>query len=138
MSTFYIKHYFSKIKAPDEAQRKPRIRTPKVAKTDEGGNKAEPAKGRKRKRSLKVDGKETSNVSGDTGPATEVDSVTATIEAVLANVSAIGTSADKPKKVKRVKKQDQEGDLVKTKKQDAEATAEDVDENDDDSSTAGN
>lgn len=85
-----------------------------------------------------MDVKETSDVSGEAGTAAEeVDSVTATIEAVLANASAINTAVDKPKKAKRVKKQDQEGDVVKTKKQDAETTADDVDENDDDSSTAG-
>lgn len=117
-------------------QRKPRVRTPKVEKikTEEEG-----AMGRKRKKSLKVDVKETSGVSKEAGPAAEeVDSITATIEAVLANSSAINTAVDKPKKAKRVKKQDQEGDVVKTSKQDVETTAADVDENDDDSSTAGN
>ncbi len=106
---------------------------------DEGGNKEEGAKGRKRKKSLKVDVKDTSNVCGEAGPPTEeVDPITATIEAVLANASALNTSFEKPKKVKRAKKQDQEGNAVKTAKQDAEKTAEDADENDDDSSTAGN
>ncbi|KAK2851651.1 hypothetical protein Q5P01_007927 [Channa striata] len=119
-----------KTPAPEEGQRKPRVRTPKVEKikTDE----EEGAKGRKRKKPLNV--KEPSNVSGEAGPAAEeVDSITATIEAVLANASAISTAVDKPKKAKRIKKQDQEGDTVK----DAETTADDVDENDDDSSTAG-
>lgn len=76
-------------------------------------------------------------MSGEAGPpAEEVDSITATIEAVLANASAL--VLEKPKKAKRVKKQDQEGNVAKKSKQDAETTAEDVDENDDDSSTAGN
>lgn len=108
-------------------------------KTDvEGGNKEEPVKGRKRKKSVKVEVKETSDVCGEARPPTEeVDSITATIEAVLANALAIDTAVEKPKK-KRVKKQDQEGNVVKTPKQDGEKTADDVDENDDDSSTAGN
>lgn len=116
------------------AQRKPRVRTPKLEKikTEEEGTV-----GRKRKKSLKE--KETPVLSEEAGPAAEeVDSITATIEAVLANTSAINTALDKPKKAKRVKKQDQEGDMVKTSKQDAETTAADDDENDDDSSTAGN
>ncbi|XP_071332879.1 bromodomain adjacent to zinc finger domain protein 2A [Trachinotus anak] len=124
-----------KTTAPEEVQRKPRVRTPKVEKikTEEEG-----AAGRKRKKSLKMDVKEPSDVSGEAGPPTEeVDSITATIEAVLANASAINTAFDKPKKAKRAKKQDQDGDVAKTPKQDAETTAEDVDENDDDSSTAG-
>ncbi|KAK2897414.1 bromodomain adjacent to zinc finger domain protein 2A isoform X2 [Channa argus] len=124
-----------KTPAPEKAQRKQRVRTQKVekVKTDE----EEGAKGRKRKKPLSV--KETSNVSGEAGAATEeVDSITATIEAVLANASANNTPVDKPKKAKRVKKQDQEGDEGKAQKPDAETTAaDDVDENDDDSSTAG-
>ena len=99
-------------------------------KTEEEGNKQEVAKGRKRKKSLKVDVQETSDVTR------EVDTVTATIEAVLANASAITTMFEKPKKAKRVKKQDQEGNVAKIRK-DAETTADDVEENDDDSSTAG-
>lgn len=91
--------------------------------------------GRKRKKSIKTDVKEPSDASGEAGPPTEeVDSITATIEAVLANASAF----EKPKKAKRVKKQDQEGNVAKKPKQDAEATADDADDNDDDSSTAGN
>ncbi|XP_040905153.1 bromodomain adjacent to zinc finger domain protein 2A [Toxotes jaculatrix] len=130
-----------KTPAPEEAQRKPRARTPKVEKIkteEQGGNKEEGATGRKRKKSLKVDVKETSDVSGEAGPpAEEFDSITATIEAVLANASAINTAVEKPKKAKRAKKQDQEGNVVKTQKQDAETAADDGDENDDDSSTAG-
>lgn len=111
----------------------------KVKIDDEGGNKEEGAKGRKRKKSVKVDAKETSDVCGEAGPPTgEVDPITATIEAVLANASALDTSVDKPKKAKRVKKQDQEGNVGKTPKQGGDKTADDVDENDDDSSTAGN
>lgn len=94
--------------------------------------------GRKRKKLLKVYVKEPSAVSEEAGSAAEeVDSITATIEAVLANAAAINTAVDKPKKAKRVRKQDQEGDVVKASKHDAETNAEDVDENDDDSSTAG-
>ncbi|XP_032377632.1 bromodomain adjacent to zinc finger domain protein 2A [Etheostoma spectabile] len=131
-----------KTPVPEKAQRKPRVRTPKVdkMKTDEeGGNKEEVAKGRKRKKSLKVEVKDASSPCGEAGPpAGEVDSITATIEAVLANVSANHAAVEKPKKAKRVKKQDQGGNGAKTSKQDAETTAADVDENDDDdSSTAG-
>ncbi|XP_029362132.1 bromodomain adjacent to zinc finger domain protein 2A isoform X2 [Echeneis naucrates] len=121
-----------KTTAPEETQRKPRVRTPKVEKikTDE-----EPATGRKRKKSLKI---EPLDVPGEAGPPTEeVDSITATIEAVLANAASINMEFNKPKKAKRVKKQDQDGNVVKTPKQDAETTANDDDENDDDSSTAG-
>ncbi|KAK5863854.1 hypothetical protein PBY51_000851 [Eleginops maclovinus] len=128
-----------KTPAPEGAQRKPRARTPKVEKmkTEEGSNKEEVPKGRKRKKSLKVDVQEASDVSGEAGPPTgEVDTVTATIEAVLANASAISTTLEKPKKAKRVKKQDKDGNVAKIRK-DAETTAEDAEENDDDSSTAG-
>ncbi|XP_041801441.1 bromodomain adjacent to zinc finger domain protein 2A isoform X2 [Chelmon rostratus] len=135
------KAIWTKTPVPEEGQRKPRVRTPKVEKVkidDEGGNKEEGAKGRKRKKSVKVDAKETSDVCGEAGPPTgEVDPITATIEAVLANASALDTSVDKPKKAKRVKKQDQEGNVGKTPKQGGDKTADDVDENDDDSSTAG-
>lgn len=103
----------------------------KVKTEEEGGNKEEVTRGRKRKKAVKVDAKETSG-GGDGTQTEEVDPITATIEAVLANASSIDSSAVKPKKVKRAKKQDQEGN--KTTKQDAE----DVDENDDDSSAAGN
>lgn len=106
-------------------------------KTDEeGGLTGEVAKGRKRKASVKVDVKETSAVCGEAEHTGEVDPITATIEAVLANASSVNTAVEKPKKVKRAKKQDQDGNLAKTPKQDAEKTADD--ENDDDSSTAGN
>ncbi|KAL6119217.1 baz2a [Pungitius sinensis] len=124
--------------APEEAKRKPRARTPKVEKVDaneEGGDKEAAVKGRKRK-SLKVDGKETSDVSGEAGPPTgEVDPITATIDAVLASALAFTPTVVKAKK--RVKKQDQQGSGAKTPKQDGEKTANDGEENDDDSSTAG-
>lgn len=106
---------------------------------EEGGNKEEAPKGRKRKKSVKMDVKETSDVCGEAGPPTgEIDPITATIEAVLANASAIDTSIEKSKKAKRVKKRHQDGNVVKTPKQDGEKSAADDDENDDDSSTAGN
>lgn len=104
---------------------------------EEGNGNEEVTKGRRRKKTLKVDDKDTLDVSGEAGPAAEeVDSITATIEAVLANASSINIAALQ-KKTKRVKKQEQEGDGAKTPKQDAEMTADDADENDDDSSTAG-
>lgn len=129
---------WTKSPAPEGPQRKPRARTSKVEKTktdEEAGNKEEGPKGRKRKKPVKV---ETSDGSGEAGlPAGELDPITATIEAVLANTSAIDTSFMKPKKAKRIKKQDQEGNAGKTQKQDADKTAEEGEENDDDSSTAG-
>lgn len=104
---------------------------------EEAAAKEEGARGRKRKKSLKVNVKETSDMSGEAGPLMqEVDPITAAIEAVLANASALSTAIEKPKKMKRVRKQDQEGNM-ETQKQDTKATADD-DENDDDSSTAGN
>lgn len=133
------KAIWTKTPAPAETQRKSRVRTPKVEKMkteEEGGNKEEVGRGRKRKKPVKVDVKETSGPCGGDGTQTEeVDPITATIEAVLANASSIDSSAVKPKKVKRAKKQDQEGNVAKTAKQDPEKTAEDVD--DDDSSAAG-
>ncbi|KAE8293693.1 Bromodomain adjacent to zinc finger domain protein 2A [Larimichthys crocea] len=129
------KAIWTKTPALEEAQRKPRGRTPKVEKMkteEEGANKEEAVKGRKRKKSVRAD---TSDICG--APTVEVDPITATIEAVLANTSTLNTSAEKPKKVKRVKKQHQEGNVVKTPKQDPEKTADDADDNDDDSSTAG-
>lgn len=134
------KAIWTRTPAPEGAQRKPRVRTPKVEKIkpDGGDNKEQGAKGRKRKKSLKVDVKETSDVCEEAGPTTEeVDPITATIDAVLANASAISTALDKPKKLKRAKKQDQDGNGVKTPKQNAETTGDDVEDNDDDSSTAG-
>lgn len=121
--------------------RKPRVRTPKAEKMktdEEGGMKEEGAVGRKRKKMLKVDVKETKEASGEADSlAQEVDPITAAINAVLANASALSTVVQKPKKMKRVRKQDQDGSAVGAQKRDAETTADDADENDD-SSTAGN
>ncbi|KAM3871785.1 bromodomain adjacent to zinc finger domain protein 2A [Diretmus argenteus] len=135
-----------KTSTPAPKQRKPRVRTPKVEKMknlEEGENnkQEEGAKvkgaGRKRKKSLKVDDKETSGVCGEAGPPTEDDPITAIIEAVLASASGMSTAAEKPKKPKKVRKR-QEGNVAKMPKLDAETTANDVDNNDgDDSSTAG-
>ncbi|XP_020496469.2 bromodomain adjacent to zinc finger domain protein 2A [Labrus bergylta] len=134
------KALWTKTPAPEGTQRKPRGRTPRVVKADEEGvKKAEgTGRGRKRKKPLKGDVKETSDGCGEAGPSTEeFDTVTDTIDAVLANASAIDTSVEKPKKGKRAKKQDKEGNLVKTPKKDKEKAADGADENDDDSSTAG-
>lgn len=125
---------WTKTPVPEEAQRKPRVRTPKVEKKaeEEAGNKEGAPKGRKRKKPVKADA---SDGCGEAGPpAGEVDPITATIDAVLANASALSTLVEKPKKAKRVKK---EGGAAKTAKQDAGKTADDGEENDDDSSTAG-
>ncbi|XP_071750698.2 bromodomain adjacent to zinc finger domain protein 2A [Centroberyx gerrardi] len=133
--------------APEQAKRKPRVRTPKVEKIknlEEGENKEEAGAkskgvGRKRKKSVKADVTETSGVCGKAGPPTEEDDpITAIIEAVLASASSTATAAEKPKKPKKAKKQGQEGNVAKIPKLDADTTANDVDDNDgDDSSTAG-
>lgn len=119
--------------------RKPRVRTPKAGKMkadEERGNKEEGAVGRKRKKTLQADVKETMETSGEAGShAQEVDPITAAINAVLANASALSTAVQKPKKMKRVKKHGQDGSVACSQKGDAEA--DDADENDDDSSMAG-
>lgn len=125
---------------PEESQRKSRARTPKVEKPkpeDAADNKQEVvAKGRKRKKPLIEDVK---NDAGQTVPLAEgeMDPIMATIEAVLAKAATFSATLDKPKKQKRVKKDNQEGSAGKTGKQDADAPADDAEENDDDSSTAG-
>lgn len=69
--------------------------------------------------------KDASDTAGATGPpAGEIDPITATIEAVLANAASIDTSVEKLTKMKRTKK----GQEVR--KQDGEKSAED-DDNDD-------
>lgn len=122
-------------------QRKPRARTPKVVKekTEEtDGNKDEPPKGRRRKRPAKAEATEKPDASGKAETTTEeMDPIMATIEAVLANLAAIDTSAFN--KARRTKKQQQEdGQAGKSLKQDGQKSAADDLENDDDSSTAGN
>lgn len=105
----------------------------KIKTDEEEGNKEEGAKGRKRRKSVKAD------ACGAAGPPTgEIDPITATIEAVLANASALDTSFEKSKKIKRGKKRQQEENTVKTPKQDGEKSAADDEQNDDDSSTTGN
>nr|XP_057908122.1 bromodomain adjacent to zinc finger domain protein 2A isoform X2 [Doryrhamphus excisus]XP_057908123.1 bromodomain adjacent to zinc finger domain protein 2A isoform X2 [Doryrhamphus excisus]XP_057908124.1 bromodomain adjacent to zinc finger domain protein 2A isoform X2 [Doryrhamphus excisus] len=127
---------------PEEAKRKPRGRTPKVEKIkaeEEGDNSGVVPKGRRRRRvSLKAEPvKETPDKCEHTGPTSEeMDSITATIEAVLANPSAITSPFDKPK-MKRARKQDQVGKNKKLPKQDAETAASDADENEEEISTAG-
>lgn len=128
-----------KAEVPEENIRKPRVRTPKAGKMkadEERGNKEEGAVGRKGKKTLQADVKETMETSGEAGPhAQEVDPITAAINAVLANASALGTAVHKPKKMKRGKKQGQDGSGACSQKRDAEAAADEND--DDDSSTAG-
>lgn len=92
--------------------------------------------GRRRKKTLKVDVKEMLGESGSL--AQEVDPIMAAIDAVLANTSSLSTAAGKPKKRKRVRKQDQDGSMASSQKGGEETAANGADENDDDSSTAGN
>lgn len=90
----------------------------------------EAAKGRKRKKPVKQDMKEASEAAGAAGPpAGEVDPITATIDAVLANAASIDTSVEKLKKLKRTKK------CQEASKQDGEKSAEDDDN--EEGSTAG-
>ncbi|XP_061760562.1 bromodomain adjacent to zinc finger domain protein 2A isoform X2 [Nerophis ophidion] len=121
--------------APQEPKRKPRGRTPKVEmiKAEEDGDKVVEAKGRRRRRvSLKSPDK-----CEQIGPLSEeMDSVTATIEAVLANPAAISSPFDKPK-VNRARKRDQDGNDTKPPKQGAEIAASDADDNEEQSFTAG-
>ncbi|XP_061651219.1 bromodomain adjacent to zinc finger domain protein 2A isoform X4 [Phyllopteryx taeniolatus] len=124
--------------APEEAKRKPRGRTPKVEKIKpEGGDaKEEGVKGRKRKATLRPEqAKGTPNKCGQTQPPSEeIDSITATIEAVLANTSAISSPFDKPKKMKRMKQVKED---MTTLKDDAGAAASDAEDNEEESSPAG-
>lgn len=126
------------ILAVEQVKRKSRIRTPKAEKAEQVKGKQEnAAKGRRRKKPLKAEVKDTSDLNGDAGsPSGEVDPITATIDAVLANASALDTSVVKLKKVRRVKKQHPEGAAVAKPKHDVDKSAEDAEENDD-SSTAG-
>ncbi|XP_028308402.1 bromodomain adjacent to zinc finger domain protein 2A isoform X2 [Gouania willdenowi] len=117
---------------PEETQLKTRVRTPKAEKKtsdEEGAMKEEGVSGRKRKRSVKGDVEDE-----------DLDSVTDAINAVLANTSPHSITLSKAKKLKmtlkRVKQQDQDGN-IKSKKVNVETgTAEDGEEHDD-SSTAG-
>lgn len=78
---------------------------------------------------MKQDMKDASDKAGATGPpAGEIDPITATIEAVLANAASIDTSVEKLKKMKRTKK------CQETPKQDGSKSTED-DDNDDGSTT---
>ncbi|XP_054639345.1 bromodomain adjacent to zinc finger domain protein 2A isoform X2 [Dunckerocampus dactyliophorus] len=128
--------------APEEAKRKPRGRTPKVEKIkaeEEDDDNVVVAKGRRRRRaSVKAEPViETADKCEKTGSTSEeMDSITATIEAVLANPSAISSPFDKPK-MKRARKQNQVGKDMKPPKQDAETAASDPDDNEDQSSTTG-
>lgn len=77
---------------------------------------------------MKQDVKDASDTAGATGPpAGEIDPITATIEAVLANAASIDTSMERLKKTKRAKK------CQEAPKRDGEKSTED--DNDDGSTT---
>ncbi|KAM9829299.1 bromodomain adjacent to zinc finger domain protein 2A isoform X4 [Syngnathus typhle] len=122
--------------APEEVKRKPRGRTLKVEKinAEEGDIKEEGPKKRQRKASLRPE-----QVQGKCGqtPPEEIDSITAAIDAVLANTSAISSPFDKPKTFKRTKKQEQDGKNTTASKDDAGAAASDAEDNEEESATAG-
>ncbi|XP_019746819.1 bromodomain adjacent to zinc finger domain protein 2A isoform X2 [Hippocampus comes] len=127
--------------APEEAKRKPRGRTPKVEKikADKVDNKEEGPKGRKRKASLRPEQvKAKLDECGQVQPPSEeIDSITAAIDAVLANTSAISSPFAKPKKIKRMRKHEQDGKDMTTVKDDAGGVATGGEENEDENATAG-
>lgn len=116
---------------PEQTQRKPRGRTPKIKTNEENKGDIAKEKGatRKRKKCLKEEAVDGLGMPGSV--IDELDPIAATIEAVLANASALGTCVEAPKKIKRVKKQDQDGCA------DASTAAEDGEDHKDDSSTTG-
>ncbi|XP_077598273.1 bromodomain adjacent to zinc finger domain protein 2A isoform X2 [Stigmatopora nigra] len=127
--------------APEEAKRKPRCRTPKMDNLNsadgeilEGG-----PKGRKRKVSLRPEQvKETLDKCDQIQPPSEeIDTITATIEAVLANTSALSLPCDKSKKIKRTKKHEQDGKDDSTPKDDTAEFASDAEDKVDVISTLG-
>ncbi|XP_077404802.1 bromodomain adjacent to zinc finger domain protein 2A [Vanacampus margaritifer] len=124
--------------APEEDKRKPRSRTPKVEKIkpEKGANKEEGPKGRKRKASLRPDqikGK-LEECDQTPPPSEEIDSITAAIDAVLANMSAISSPFEKPKK-KRMRKQVHNEKELSALNVNAGPAASDAEDNGEESST---
>ncbi|XP_077368794.1 bromodomain adjacent to zinc finger domain protein 2A isoform X2 [Festucalex cinctus] len=124
--------------APEEAKRKPRGRTPKAEqlKAEGGDNKEEVPKGRKRKASLRpeqIKGK-LDECDQTQPPSEEIDSITAAIDAVLANIPAISSSFEKPKK-KRMRKQVHNEKDMSALNVDAGPAAGDAEDHEDESST---
>ena len=112
-----------------------KIKKPKAAeaKADEGA-KVKGA-GRKRKKPLKEEAKDVSQTAGP--PTGELDPISAIIEAVLARASEASSADETLKKPKKAKKQGQEGSAAKVPKLQADAAEEEVENDADDSSTAG-
>ncbi|XP_072306374.1 bromodomain adjacent to zinc finger domain protein 2A [Eucyclogobius newberryi] len=118
---------------PEQVQRKPRGRTPKTKTSDGSENQEDGAKPKVTRKRKRVPKEGASVLSMD-----ELDSISATIDAVLANAATLCTDVEKPKKKRRKKQQQQEGDVVeKGAKPNADTTAEDGEEHEDDGSTAG-
>lgn len=122
---------------PEQAQRKPRGRTPKIKTSEEGENAVDGAKvkvPRKRKKASKDE--QTEAGPGETeavSTADELDSIAATIEAVLASVATLSAAElEKPKKKRRKKQQPEESTTEQEPKADAETTADDGEEHEDD------
>lgn len=118
---------------PEQAQRKPRGRTPKIKADEEDGPK--PKVSRKRKKASKDEPTEDGE-PGETVPGSvtdELDPIAATIEAVLASVMTL-TAADleKPKKKRRKKHQPEGSATEQEAKPDAETTADDGEDHEDD------
>ena len=108
----------------------------KNPKADEGAKVK--GTGRKRKKPLKEEAKDTSDFSQAVGPPTgEVDPISAIIEAVLARASEASSPDETLKKPKKARKQGQEGSAAKVPKLQVDAAEEEVENDADDSSTAG-
>ncbi|KAM9785365.1 bromodomain adjacent to zinc finger domain protein 2A [Neosynchiropus ocellatus] len=101
---------------PGGPQRSPRVRTPKVRPEDDVKEKG--VRGRKRKQSA--------GVSSDV-----MDSISATIEAVLASTSTLSTTLEIPQHLRKIQIHEKGETVVKLPRQDADSTADDVDDNED-------
>lgn len=123
--------------APEQAQRKPRGRTPKIKSGEEGENKedgAKPKVSRKRKKVPKEEATEAEQENTVPGSVTDdLDPIAATIEAVLASVATLSAAdLEKPKKKRRKKQQPEDSTTEQEAKPDAETTADDGEDHEED------
>uniref|UniRef100_A0AAV2LZN8 Bromodomain adjacent to zinc finger domain protein 2A n=1 Tax=Knipowitschia caucasica TaxID=637954 RepID=A0AAV2LZN8_KNICA len=124
----------------EQTQRKPRGRKPKIKTSDNIENPVDggtPKVSRKRKKIPNGDSTETECGASSLLTLEELSSISATIDAVLANVATLCTDVEKPKKKRRKKQQQPEGAVEEGAKPDANTTAEDGEDHEDDGSTAG-
>ncbi|KAK7881660.1 hypothetical protein WMY93_030069 [Mugilogobius chulae] len=129
---------------PEQTERKPRGRKPKIKTSDESENQegdAKPKISRKRKKIPKDEALESEFGAPSVLSLDELDSISATIEAVLANAATLCPDVEKPKKKRRRRQQPQEGEAAEetevVDKPDADTTAENAEEHEDEGSTAG-